>query len=62
MTMKNGYHSGYRVSATGTLRVPPRVANLVPSTARFDCELTEEGILYRLCKDSVDPPDWTKNP
>ena len=34
-------------SAGGTVYVPARVAKLVPADARFEAELTEDGILYR---------------
>lgn len=34
-------------SAGGTVYVPAKVAKLIPSDARFEAELIEDGILYR---------------
>lgn len=54
---------GYKLRHNGsvtTLTVPPEIARVVPQDMRFDCELTEDGILFRR-RTEVDPeglPSW----
>jgi hypothetical protein len=46
----------------GRLWVPRRFVNVIPVDASFDCELVEEGILFRLVKEPGVPanlPSWT---
>lgn len=56
---------GLRKMARGTasyyaLSVPPVIGDLIPSDARFDCELVPEGILFRVREKTPEAelPDW----
>lgn len=44
----------------GTLYVPKDIFLLVPADARFFCELTEEGILFRRVEAGPALPSWAK--
>lgn len=60
---------GYKISEYTTptgqivysLRLHPSLAQLVPPGARFQIELTSEGILYRIIETPKvePPPEWT---
>lgn len=54
ITSRGKRYAGYQIS------VPPVLALLVPADARFACELTDEGILFRLVRDEPPrtPPPW----
>jgi hypothetical protein len=57
--------SGYKILRTTTgasLMVPKDVVELIPEGARFECEITEEGLLYRLRQPSQPEqlPRWAK--
>lgn len=49
-----------KLAYTYAVSVPPALAALVPADARFLCELTDDGILFRLVRDepSAAPPAW----
>lgn len=60
-----GIARGYEVRGNGSafsLTVPPRVAELVPDGTVFDCELVEDGLLYRprAEDDPAGLPDWVR--
>jgi hypothetical protein len=42
--------------------LPPDVAAQIPEGARFTCEITEDGILYRVIKPPPPKPSWLKQP
>ena len=44
----------------GRLYVPGSIAKHVPEGAQFECELTLEGILFRLVEDRSARPGWAK--
>lgn len=41
--------------------VPRRIAERLPSDARYEAELTEEGVLYRFVPDEEDAPAWARS-
>ena len=42
----------------GRLYVPGSIAKHVPEGALFECELTDEGILFRLIDRPLTRPEW----
>jgi hypothetical protein len=50
-----------RQGGHGTLYVPAAVAQAVPPDARFEAELTDEGILFRLLDPSPRLPAWAQD-
>lgn len=53
--------NGRAKSLSFSLTVPPAIAVHIPPTARFDVELTDDGILYRIRKAPAGLPDWTQS-
>lgn len=53
----------HRNSGTYAITIPPDTGALVPEDARFDCELTDDGILFRRRVAPPAPPelpDWVQ--
>jgi hypothetical protein len=51
-------------AGAGTLNVPPHVMKLIPEEARFELEINDDGLLYRLVQDipTEQIPPWAKAP
>lgn len=47
----------HKTGASMGLTVPTDIAKVIPAESRFACELTEDGILYRIL-----PPEEPKPP
>lgn len=55
------YRARRTSGASGTIAVPTEVMKMIPEEARFTCELTEEGILYRVrLAEEPGLPSWVR--
>jgi hypothetical protein len=60
---ENGSSQSGKTFVNYSLTVPSEVAELVPDDMRFECEMTQEGILFRPAKQEpaeVELPSWAK--
>lgn len=58
----NGKSKGGAAFTNYSLTIPTPIAEKLPNDMRFECELTDEGILFRPvgAPDAIDLPSWAK--